>query len=431
MAEERLVNEEVDISTDGEYKVKKNRIFDHIAKVLAVLAAFLIWFYAVGTDSTLQSKTVTGNVINVTGVENGLSVIYGSGELADVSVKGRYSDVSGLNSDDINAYVDASGITKAGMYTLSVNVTLENGLTVESIYPEQITVYISVNQKKQIPVQVKATDYQIPAGCTLTSEIKSSTVITVEGPVDELDKISYAMATVSPGVISDSVTVVSKVKLYTADGEEHSSPYLKTSVDEVTVKVSVLKEKEIPLVVESTYGYFNDTNTKITVTPPTVVVRGEIDAVDALDSITVLKVDETLITEDAVFRKAIVLPEEIENLSSVQEVQINIEHISTTVKNYSVKAENIEAYNLPENKEFSAAVTSIKVAVRVDKNSQYYSTLSENDIRVAIDFSQITEYEGRYNLEASVTLKTPVENGKAYVLGSYYVPVSIYEKTAD
>ena len=160
-------------------------------------------------------------------------------------------------------------------------------------------------------------------------------------------------------------------------------------------------------------------------------MRGEIDAVDALDSITVLKVDETLITEDAVFRKAIVLPEEIENLSSVQEVQINIEHISTAVKNYSVKAENIEAYNLPENKEFSAAVTSIKVAVRVDKNSQYYSTLSENDIRLAIDFSQITEYEGRYNLEASVTLKTPVENGKAYVLGSYYVPVSIYEKTAD
>ena len=81
MAEERLINEEDDISTDGEYKVKKNKIFDHIAKVLAVLAAFLIWFYAVGTDSTLQSKTVTGNVINVTGVENGLSVIYGSGDI--------------------------------------------------------------------------------------------------------------------------------------------------------------------------------------------------------------------------------------------------------------------------------------------------------------------------------------------------------------
>ena len=241
---ENLTEEYTDAEAVKPRSGKKEKIISFAAKVLAVVVAFSIWFYAVGTDSRLQERNVNGNLIDIQGVGSGFSVIYGNGETADVAVKGRYSDIINLDTDDIEVYVDASEITQAGQYTLSVNVRVDNGITLVSVYPEQITVYISTNQKKQIPVKVKATDYQIPSGCTLNSEIIGANYITVEGPVDVLEKISYAQATVSPGVVSDSVTIVSAVRLYTASGEEFSSPYVQVSVSETAVKVNVLKEKE-------------------------------------------------------------------------------------------------------------------------------------------------------------------------------------------
>ena len=50
---------------------KKDKIFSLAAKIMAVVVAFFIWIYAVGTDSTLQEKNVTGNVIDVVGVASG------------------------------------------------------------------------------------------------------------------------------------------------------------------------------------------------------------------------------------------------------------------------------------------------------------------------------------------------------------------------
>lgn len=409
---------------------KKDKIISFAAKVLAVVVAFSIWFYAVGTDSRLQERNINGNLIDVIGVGNGFSVIYGNGETADVAVKGRYSDIIDIDTDDIEVYVDAGDITTAGQYTLPVNVRVDNGITLVSVYPEQITVYISVNQKKQIPVKVKATDYQIPSGCTLNSEIIGANYITVEGPVDVLEKISYAQASISPGVITDSVTIVSAVRLYTADDEEFSSPYVRSSVSEITVKANVLKEKEIPLVIKTKYGYYNDKNTEIKITPPSIVIRGELEAVEAIDQITVLSIDETAITDDTVIKATVTLPTGVENISGTEDVEVNIKHTGSTVKSVVVPKENVVFVNLPENIECDVVTSTVKVYVRLNKDSQYLHTLSADDVSVTVDLSKITSFEGRYNVEADVKLKIPSDSG-AYLLENYYLPVSFNEKTAD
>ncbi|MBR6645286.1 MAG: hypothetical protein IKL21_05935 [Clostridia bacterium] len=409
---------------------KKEKIISFAAKVLAVVVAFFIWFYAVGTDSRLQERNVNGNLIDVVGVGSGFSVIYGNGETADVTVKGRYSDVINIDTDDIDVYVDAGAVTEAGQYTLPVSVKVDNGITLVSVYPEQITVYISANQKKQIPVKVKATDYQIPSGCTLHSEILGTNYITVEGPVDVLEKISYAQATVSPGVITDSVTIVSPVQMYTADDEVFTSPYVKASVSEITVKASVLKEKEIPLVVKTKYGYYNERNTEITLTPPSIIIRGDREAVDGIDQISVLVVDETAITADTVIKAAVTLPEGVENISGTEDVDVQIKHIGSTVKSIAVPKENVIFKNLPDNIECDVVTSTVKVYVRVNNDSEYLHTLNADNISVTVDLSSIQSFDGRYNVEADVKLNIPSNNG-AYLLENYYLPVSFNEKTAD
>lgn len=409
---------------------KKDKIFSLAAKIMAVVVAFFIWMYAVGTDSTLQEKNVTGNVIDVVGVANGFSVIYGNGETADVTVKGRYSDVVNIDAADIEVYVDAKEITEAGMYTLPVFAKIDNGLTLMSVYPEQITVYISVNQKKQIPVKVKATDYQIPSGCTLHSEVSGSGYITVEGPVDVLEKISYAQVAVSPGVIESSVTIVSPVGLYTSDDQAYSSPYVKLSVSEVTVKVTVLKEKEIPLTVSTKYGYYNDKNAKITLTPSSIVIRGEVDVIDSIDKLTVLTVDETAISDDTVIKANVTLPTGVEDVSGVEAVDVQIKHIGSVVKSFVIPKESITFTNLPDNIECNVVTATLKVYIRMDSDSAYINTVTADNISVSLDLSDITEFDGRYNVEANVRLNIPTSSD-AYLLGDYYLPVSFNEKTVD
>lgn len=425
---ENLTEEYTD--QQNENSKKSEKIISHAAKFLAVVVAFFIWFYAVGTDSSLQEKNVTGSLIDVVGVTNGFSVLYGNGETADVVIKGRYADIVEIESDDIDVYVDASGITEAGIHTLPVLVKLDNGLAISSVYPEQITVYISVNQKKQVPVKIKATDYQIPSGCTLQSEIKGSNYITVEGPVDVLEKISYAMTTISPGIINDSVTIVSLVNLYTAEDEEFSSPYVKTSASEVTVKATVLKEKEIPFVIKTKYGYYNENNTQIKITPSSVIVRGEIKAIDALDQITVLTVDETAITDDTVIKATVNIPSDVENVSGIETVDVEIKHTGSAVKSFIIPREDILFVNLPGNIECNVTTSTLKVYARVDKDSRYFKSISSEDISVYLDFSDIEEFEGRYNVEATVSLNIPSNSG-VYLLEDYYVPVSFDEKTTD
>ncbi len=431
MAENENINEEYTENSAVKTKSsRKEKIFSLAAKIMAVVVAFFIWMYAVGTDSTLQEKNVTGNVIDVVGVASGFSVIYGNGETADVTIKGRYADVVNVDTDDVEVYVDAVGITEAGMYTLPVFAKIDNGLTLMSVYPEQITVYISVNQKKQIPVKVKATDYQIPSGCTLHSEVSGTGYITVEGPVDVLEKISYAQATVSPGVIESSVTIVSPVILYTSDDQEYSSPYVKSSASEVTVKVTVLKEKEIPLAVATKYGYYNDKNTQITLTPPSIVIRGEIDVIDSIDKLTVLTVDETAISDDTVIKANVTLPSGVEDISGVEDVEVQIKHTGSVVKSFVISRENVTFTDLPENIECNIVTASLKVYVRIDRDSKYINTVTDEDISVSLNLADITEFDGRYNVEADVKLNMPMGSG-AYLLGDYYLPVSFNEKTVD
>lgn len=409
---------------NGEIKVKPNKIADHIAKVLAVVTALFMWFYAVGTDTRLEERTFTGNEIQINGVTNGLSVIYGSGEIADITVSGRYTDVTSLKKGDVSAYVDASGITQAGQYSLPVNVTLDNGITLAGVYPEKITVYISVNEKKQVPVKVAATDYQIPTGSTLSTEIKGMGYISVEGPVDVLEKISYAGASVSPGVISDSVTIVAPVVLYDADGNEFTSPYLTLGKNEVTVYVTVLKEKEIPLEVVSKNGYYNTNNTTVTVTPSTITVRGEASKVDALTSIVVATVDETLVTDDTVINAKIQVPDGVENLSGYDNASVKIEHTGTIAKKFAVNTEKAFVINVPENTSYAIAESIVTIVVRMDTNSSYSAYMTSDDIILTLDLSSYEGATGRHNVPLSIALRTASSaSSPVYVVGNYSVPI--------
>ncbi len=94
----------------------------------------------VGTES---QKTISGVVVQATGLGSNLSVSAASDQdkVVDVIVKGVDSVIENITADQINAYVDLSGL-KAGSQTVPVTVTIDDVRVTVQAAKTEITVNI-------------------------------------------------------------------------------------------------------------------------------------------------------------------------------------------------------------------------------------------------------------------------------------------------
>ena len=54
-------------ASKGDYQVKESRNEKLIAKILCVLAAIILWFYVVMTDTTTDEKVFSGISVDIRG----------------------------------------------------------------------------------------------------------------------------------------------------------------------------------------------------------------------------------------------------------------------------------------------------------------------------------------------------------------------------
>ena len=249
-----------------------------------------------------------------------------------MTVKGKRTDVRSLKSSSIYVYVDASGVSQAGEYTLPLSVKLPDGISLVSpTNPEAVTVYFDVTSSKQLPITVVPKNCPIPDGYTLKSTVLSGSDVTVRGPSGELAKIAKVEAVVEPGAVTSSVSITSSLTLYDEDGNEYTNPYVTLSVSEVTVRLELYTSKEVPLKVAYKYGYYNDSNVKITLSPAAITVEGTAETLDKLDSITVTTIDETSILSDVSIVAPIDVPDGV-TYTGAENATITIKHVSTVTR---------------------------------------------------------------------------------------------------
>ena len=106
-------------ASKGDYQVKESRNEKLIAKILCVLAAIILWFYVVMTDTTTDEKVFSGISVDIRGRDRiedtlGLTIISGYDLTVDVTVKGPRADINRLTVDDVKAYIDTKTVDGAG-----------------------------------------------------------------------------------------------------------------------------------------------------------------------------------------------------------------------------------------------------------------------------------------------------------------------------
>ncbi len=428
MKDENNVNQTVEENINqnenepGAYRVKVGRFENAAAKVLCVLAAVVLWFYVVGTSSTIDEKVFRGVPIIVQGTEVmeselGLSVISGYDYTVDLTLEGARADIKGVTLENITAYVDVSGVKTSGEQSLAIKVSLPKGVQVVGQSASMIRVYIDKSISVNVPVQVEPL-YSMDATYSMGTPEPDVQTVNVTGPEAELNKISHARVVLDLGRINKTLTAIGKLELINKDGTTVTNPYVKLHATEISVLIPVFAYKDVPLAVDYKYGYYNSYNSEITVSPSSIKIKGDPDVLSKITSIG-LPLDEKTVDGNSVLSVEIPLPEDVENVSGTVSASLKIVHKNTETREIVVTDFNILN---PNGIKFTPP-TGISVTFRGTKTA--LSLLSSNNITANIDLGACPNTPGTTH-EVPVTIEiAKALSGTVYEVGSYKVDITV------
>jgi len=419
---------EKDYASSGDYFVKRNKRFDLIAKIICFLAAFILWFYVMQVDSPEYQKSFSYIPVNLTGkdvIESQykLSVYSGLEHTIEVTVKGRKSEINKMNPEDIAASASLAHITESGEYQLNIEVSLPSNLTLESVSQQSLKVYVDERISKTVEVS-PAIVYMITEAPNFPGDpIVENSDVTITGPRKLLDDIDYAQVSIDVGKISVTQNLVAKISLVKTNGEvQPLTSNIRLSKSEVSVKIPVYTYKTLPLAVNFRYGYFNDSNTDITIAPKEVRVKGDPAVLANYDFIIVATVDEKRVLDDETQYVALNIPDEIEAVDSASSVIIEINHKNTATREIKFPTSRIHVENADGIK-YEITEDSITLKFRGDESE--IDNLKTSYVSVSINLDDYSmETQGTVVESASVTL-SDAAGDSIYDIGDCRMQVKI------
>ncbi len=410
--------------SDGKSEKGSSGEHSGLTMLFCVLAAIFIWFYVMSVDSPTSVETFSSvGVSIVNDGSSGLTAMSGTGSIVEVTLKGRKSQLGSLKAEDIIAYADVSSVNIAGKANYPVVVEAPDGTIIDDYYPKEISVYLDKRDQKVIEVDCQLKDYMVGAAYSLDSArptINPETVV-VTGPARELSRVDHARMTLSPGNIDQSFTGKNSLELIDVNGNVMESRYISLSQTDAEASYHVYTSKYVSLSVDYKYGYFAENGTTVTISPTRIKVRGLVEQLNQLSTISVGTVDETRITESGVYNYALMLPDGIElDGTSVENVSVDVQLHGSQSSRLTVKKEQMQLVNVPEGKQAQILDESLRVALRGTGMDVMY--IKSDEVQVIVDLLNVGN--GDQFVTAEVTLLRG-ESAALYVVGDYMVQVRV------
>lgn len=138
-----------------DYTVKRSKKADIIIRIFSILAAIIIWIYAVSTDGNIKTTDYqfTSNDITIKN-ESVLNERNFDISLADtnivVTVKGRKLSATDAKRSRVKLSVDAATVTAAGDMMLKLDIDLPIGVALVSVSPEFIRADITTSPVEHV-----------------------------------------------------------------------------------------------------------------------------------------------------------------------------------------------------------------------------------------------------------------------------------------
>lgn len=404
--------------------MQRNKVLSFL---LALLAAIVLWVYAVTVVNPDDKISIRGVPVRIVGTNelqmNQLMLTGGEVQYVDVEIAGRRSDLKELNNTTLEAVADAGNIDGPGTYELSwildpPSTVASGDIKLVSSSSNKIKVKVSeYRHRPEIPVQI---EYQgaLAEGFVRNPAVVNFEAVPVSGPSEEIDGIQYARVTVDLADTKESLDQQLEYDLIGENGEVLTmSSYVTIHEPILRVMVPVYCYKQIKLELDIIPGGgANADNVKYTIEPPTIGVIGDEATLKKMASTLVIKTVKLVDVKDSVtFTVTPELPVGVSNRSQDPTVRVTLSLEGVTTRSVYISTDQI----LRENDNLKLNFAAARIPVTVRGKTEVVRNLNAAKIRVSADMTNDFD-PTTMTVKLKVTLEDGLECG---ILGEYSIPV--------
>ena len=377
--------------------------------ILSIIASFILWLYVAYVDNPESTVNFYGVRVELTNEDllrdNGLVVTNVDTQSLNIALTGRRNTVTRLSTADIKAVVDLTDIlamsTEAGEYQLDYEFeysTNDTGIFVDSVSRQYITVTVESLATVTVPVRAIYNGGVAEGYISETPEASPST-IEVSGPKDVVSEISYAAAELDRANLSTSTSEQVELVLMDENDTEIPQDDLTLSSETVTVSVSVLMVKEVPLVVNFIEGASaTDANIKYSIDPDVITISGDPAILEDYNQITLGTIDLKSFTFNTTETYPITLPNDVRNLTGSTTATVTVEVLNMSSRRLT--ASNIQYRNNTPGFNVDIVTQSMDVTIRGSEAD--IEQVTSDNIRIVADLSELGNTTGAFTVPATV-----------------------------
>ena len=337
----------------NEVQGRKRKIFTFS---IALFGALVLWMYAIGYDTELDTKTYTGIVVEIEGVNtNGYTVgdVESFSLSVDVRLSGTRRVLGDIKADDLSAYVDISSVNGPGMTTLPVKVVAPNGSTVDSVSVPNVTLYIDTFTSRTLELNVET---KYTSAYHVGETIQSLYAVSVYGP-ESIISTAEAYTEVDLGSItSPTFHVNGAIKLRDAETKAPiNNSYITMSSNTVELTFTMYGEKSVPLKLLLKGGTLRLEDVIFAPNLDSVTLKGPLNALSQVESLTI-SCDESMLTdklEAEISVEALLhangVNSKITPVVSRQTVSYSVVVPQIRIETVTIPASRVQILNLPED----------------------------------------------------------------------------------
>jgi YbbR domain-containing protein len=407
------------------------KILDHkiFYMIISVIIAVIFWVYVdwVSNDST--TKTLSNIPVTFEGEDTlearGLMIVHNEGgEVVSLRLSGKRSDIMKLDRDNVTITVRTSQIVSSGVqeleYTISYPRTVsESGIEVVSRSTDTISVEVVAEATKTVNIQTEFIG-TVAEGYYFETLACSPEQITISGPQDLVDQVSYALVTVGDVDVSSTITADYSFKLMDENKNEVSQDGLTCSSSMITAVLKVNAQKTVPLTVTFVPGGGADSsNVVYDIDPKQITISGDDDQLADISSVDLGEIDLSQVFGDTTITRDITLRDGLGNLSGITQATIQVSVQGLTTKNFDV--DNFVILNQPEDSIVEMVTGNLNVTLRGD--AQTMSEVEPEDLTVSVDLGDISSTAAGTITVPATILVNGIDGVGA--IGSYSVVVRI------
>ena len=391
----------------------KNFFTKHIGlKIIALLAAILLWAYVLSNENPYRVKYVSNVNVSFEGeaelLAKGLCVRGDRSEILEkvtVAVKTQMTNYTSLGTQQITATVSLRNISEARTYDLPVAATVTSGYgTVQSITPGSITVEIDTLVQKTIPITAVYTG-TLPEGYWADMDAASVTSrIDIEGPKTDIARVRRAECEIDLSNCTSLLYSTFDLVMYDENDEIVDDSVIIGTIPSATVRLPIYPEKYVEVDISTaltgtdTLVERNYELRSVESSPETVRIVGESAALAGVNTLSVAPVDVSAQTEFKTYTTTLILPEGIRLPDANNSVTLSVD-VKEVTDEAVFDTIPLKTVGLGEN--LTAELSLQTVSVNVEGSYSAVNALSRGSFTVSVDLTDLTA--GEYDIPIEIT----------------------------